>query len=292
MATSVTITGTGTPMVAPGRAGPGALVQHGDIALQVDAGRATTLRLAEAGLDLADLTGLLLTHHHSDHMVGVPDVVLTRWIANGTKPCPPLPVHCPDGRIVEFIGQMFAGLEFDISSRTDLFGYPSRPEPDVHTFAPSADAPVHVATFDDIVVEAVAVDHGNVEPAVAYRFSTPDGVIVISGDTAVCPQLEGFAQGADILVHEAFSPELMTRRGAPPARIEHMRHLHSDVGKLGAMAARLEVPQLVVTHLIPAPPTPEAASVYVDGIRAGGYEGDLVVADDLHTAQIPGQEMP
>ncbi len=287
MPTSVTITGSGVPMIAPGRAGPGALIRHEETALQVDCGRATALRLTEADVNLGDLTAMLITHHHSDHLLGLADVVLTRWIAHGPRPCPPLPIHCPDGPIVDYLEHLFDGLEPDIQSRVDILGYPSGPEPDVATFAVPADGASLIGSFGEVMVEAIAVRHGGVVPAVAYRFTTPDGVVVISGDTTVCPELEGFAGGADILVHEAFSADLMRHRQAPPARIEAMAKIHADVRAVGAMARRLDVAQLVITHMIPSPNTPEDGAMYADGIRDGGYEGDLAIADDLHVARIP-----
>ncbi len=80
MTTTVTLTGTGVPMPAPGRAGPGALVRFDDIALQFDAGRATTQRLVDLGVDPHALTAMFVTHVHSDHVVDLPDVAITRWL--------------------------------------------------------------------------------------------------------------------------------------------------------------------------------------------------------------------
>lgn len=78
MGTAVVITGTGVPHVAPGRAGPGVLVSCGDVHIQFDAGRATALRLVEAGVRAGDLDALFVTHHHSDHLTGLTDVLFAR----------------------------------------------------------------------------------------------------------------------------------------------------------------------------------------------------------------------
>ena len=80
MTTEVIRTGTGVPHPRPGRAGAGVLVRHGDVALQFDAGRSTVMRLMDAGTPPHALTALFLTHVHSDHVVGLPDVAMTRWI--------------------------------------------------------------------------------------------------------------------------------------------------------------------------------------------------------------------
>ncbi|MCY4632596.1 MAG: MBL fold metallo-hydrolase, partial [bacterium] len=80
MTTSITITGSGIPMPSPGRAGAGVLVRHDDTLIQIDAGPATLFRLTEAGIDITRLAALVITHHHSDHLMGIPELVLTRWI--------------------------------------------------------------------------------------------------------------------------------------------------------------------------------------------------------------------
>lgn len=97
MTTTVTLTGTGVPHPSPGRAGAGVLVRHGDSALQFDAGRATVLRLVEAGCAMHQLDALFVTHLHSDHLVDLADVVMTRWIQQVLHPSGTLPIVVPEG---------------------------------------------------------------------------------------------------------------------------------------------------------------------------------------------------
>ena len=218
MATDVMITGSGIPLPSPGRAGAGALVRHDGTMIQVDAGPATTFRLTEAGVDITELAGLVITHHHSDHLMGIPDLVLTRWIRNGARPCPALPIHCPAGHAVDYVESLFHNLQPDIEARIGLAGFPDRPDPAVHPFEPQQ-TPTKVATFGAVLVESVLVEHGGVRPAVAYRFTTPDGVVVISGDTRACDAVERLATGADILVHEVLRSAKLLELGLPgPAR--------------------------------------------------------------------------
>lgn len=285
MTTSVTITGSGTPMPSPGRAGPGALIQHDDTAIQVDAGRATALRLADAGISMPNLDALLVTHHHSDHMLGIPDLVLGRWISNGPRPCPSLPIHCPVGPVEQFVGNLFDRIGPDIENRFNQLRYVDPPDPTVHAFEPTAE-PTTIAKYGEIVVDSVLVEHGGLEPAVSFRFTTPDGVIVISGDTRACDAVERFAAEADVLVHEAFSPELLARRGLPPHGIENMAHHHADAEVLGALAARIEVPHLIVTHMIPSPMNDAETKLFAEAVRGAGFAGELTIADDLFTAAL------
>lgn len=290
MATTVTITGSGTPFLAAGRAGAGVLVRHDSATIQIDAGRATVLRIAEAGVDLTELSAVLLTHHHSDHMLGMTDLVLTRWTIHGRQGCAPLPIYCPIGPAIDYLEHLFEYLEPDVQSRIGVSGYPIRPEPDVTGFEPSADDPVNVTTIGEIDVDAIAVDHGDLAPAVAYRLTTPDGVVVISGDTTICPQVETLAANADILVHEAFSSDLLHAAGQPASRIENLAHHHADARDVGELASRLDVPELVITHMVPSPQTPQTVAAFENAIRDGGYGGKLTISDDLYTTTLVSKE--
>jgi Metallo-beta-lactamase superfamily len=97
MTTEVILTGTGLPGATPGRAGAGTLMRTGQVAVQFDAGRATALRLAEAGTHPAQLDALFLTHVHSDHVQDVPDLTMTRWLHQKFETTGPLPIVAPDG---------------------------------------------------------------------------------------------------------------------------------------------------------------------------------------------------
>ena len=285
MTTAVTITGSGIPMPSPGRAGAGALLRHDDTLIQVDAGPATLFRLTEAEVDITRLSALAITHHHSDHLMGIPELVLTRWIRNGALPCPALPIYCPAGAAVRYVESLFDNLEPDIAARIGLAGFPDRPEPEVHPFEPAAH-PTVVARVGDVLVESVLVDHGDIQPAVAYRFTTPDGVVVVSGDTRACDAVERLATGADILVHEVLRSAKLLELGLPARRVERLAQLHAEAPTLGALAARAGVAQLVLTHLMPAPEGAEDTASLTAEVRSGGYTGNVVVASDLHTATI------
>ncbi len=130
MTTHVTLTGTGIPPVEPGRAGAGCLVRFRDdrstTALQFDAGRATALRLAEAGQDPAVLDALFVTHHHSDHVSGIPDLVMAGWLK---RPLPSLPtLVAPAGPAVRFLETMLDPYVDDIDVRVRHTGRrPPRP---------------------------------------------------------------------------------------------------------------------------------------------------------------------
>ena len=117
MTTTVTLTGTGTPLPASRRAGPGVLVRYGDHALQFDAGRGTTARLAETGVQPNALTAVFLTHVHSDHVTDLPYLAMTRWLFRNLAPAGPLPVVAAAGQAADFVTKMLEPYAADIASR-------------------------------------------------------------------------------------------------------------------------------------------------------------------------------
>ena len=122
MTTEVVLTGTGVPHPRPGQAGAGALVRHGDVALQIDAGRSTVLRLMEAGTPPHALTATFLTHVHSDHVVGLPDLAMTRWIQQQLVRSGPLVVVAPEGAPTRFVERMLDPYDEDIAVRREHVG--------------------------------------------------------------------------------------------------------------------------------------------------------------------------
>jgi ribonuclease Z len=273
------ITGTGVPHLAPGRAGPGVLVRHGETALQFDAGRATALRLCEAGTQPQALSALFITHHHSDHLTGLVDVIFTRWLQTHGHHVP-LAILAPTGPATRFLEHMLDPWQDEIAVRVEHADHPQRPDPVITGFEASAE-PAEVWREGDVRVSACTVHHEPVVPAVAYRVETPDGAVVISGDTVACDEVARLAQGAEVLVHEAFRRSLL----APLAdRFPHLAAIsayHADSAALGPTASSAGVRTLVLTHLIPSPTTDEHKQGFVDDVRAGGYSGEVIVADDL-----------
>jgi ribonuclease Z len=283
--TTVTLTGTGVPHPAPGRAGPGALVRHGDVALQFDAGRATVLRLADAGVGIHELSALFVTHVHSDHLVDLADLVMTRWLQGTLHPARPLPIVAVDGLVTRYVATMLEPYADDIAVRVEHV-QPAPPELDVRPFELPM-TPTEVWRSDDgsVGVEAVAVHHEPVHEAVAYRVTTPEGVVVISGDTRVCDEVRDLAAGADVVVHEACRQATMATliAGTP---FETIFDYHADTTTLGAMAEAAEVRHLVLTHLIPPPVDETAEQDFVADVRAGGYTGPVTVGRDLITIEL------
>jgi ribonuclease Z len=129
------------------------------------------------------------------------------------------------------------------------------------------------------------VHHEPVPDAVAYRIETPDGVVVISGDTRVCDEVEQLAADADVLVHEACRTSAMAPLIAGTV-FETIFSYHADTVALGSMAARAGVPHVLLTHLVPPPENNTDEDAFIADLRQGGYGGEVTVGRDLATAVV------
>lgn len=280
--TTVTITGTGCPNLDPDRAGPGVLVSVVDEEslvhhLQFDAGRNTVPRLKAVDVEPRHLDAVFLTHYHSDHLLGLQDIVLTHWIFDADDDDARLTVVAPNGATRRFCDRMLGLWDDDLDVRSEHNGRPPEPKLDIIGFD-TPEEPTEVWRHGPIRVLAGPVRHEPVVGAVGYRIETPSGVVAISGDTKVCPEMETLARGADVVVYEAMRMDVINQR--PPHRL-YITEYHADTRLIGRQMADLDVPTLMLTHLIPAPSTEDEKQLFVDEVREGGYEGSIIVCDDL-----------
>lgn len=240
--------------------------------------------MSESGFDIGELTALFITHHHSDHMLGLPDVLTTRWMELYKAPADRLPVYAPDGMAADIADHVMDAWRDEVAMRVKHAGYQNPdPRPDVRRFTATQNVEL-VAEFGDAKVESSLVEHSPVEPAVGYRVSTPSGVVAVSGDTRVCTGLENLCRGADVAVCEVIRPKGLVGLLSNPDKIAAY---HADIEELGQMAARAEVGHLLLTHLIPPPKSAADKQAFVDDILATGYSGEVTVADDLTELILP-----
>ena len=257
-------------------------MRSGGLALQFDAGRATTLRLAAVGSSPVDLDAAFVTHHHSDHVSGLEDLVMSRWIMDRLDEHPPLPIFAPAGPATDFLERMLDHWEHDLAVRSAHTERGTCPGYEVEPFE-IEDLLVEVWREGEVLVKAGPVRHEPVTPAAGYRIETPDGVIAISGDTLVCPEVAALAEGADVLIYEAMRFESIRAR---PEHLHFVLDYHADTVLMGAQAQDLGLPRLVLTHLIPEPLTEEDRKGFADDVRRGGYTGEVIVAEDLTTVTL------
>lgn len=273
MPLSVTLLGTGSPLPDPNRAGPSTLVQAGDANLLVDAGRGCVMRLAGAGLFPSMVTGVLLTHLHSDHICALNDVITSHWV---TSPTPtPLPIHGPPGTasVVAGIEQM---LQPDIGYRLDHHDdLTAGPQLEVEEHGPD-----ETFTTGACTVTTHATDHRPVEPTLGYRIEHEGAVAAIAGDTIPCAGLDALCVGADLYVQTVIRDDLVAL--VPNARLQDILDYHSTVAQAAQTAARAGVGTLVLTHYVP-PLQPGQEDAW-RAIAAEHFDGAIVLGDDLTRA--------
>jgi ribonuclease Z len=270
----VTLLGTGNPRPSADRFGPSILVEAGPERLLIDAGRGCPIRLFQAGSAafVSGVTAVVLTHLHSDHVVGLPDLWLTGWMFGRAVP---LEVLGPAGT-----RELAAGLErayaFDVRMRRDV---------DERLSAPGAELrardvePGVVLERNGVTVTAFAVDHGPVAPAFGYRVDYAGRSVVFSGDTRYTEAMIAASKGADVIVHEVVSPEVERRRARvkDPAVLERIIARHTTPEQAGRIFSAVKPRLAVYSHIVPSPAT--AADLI--GPTRRTWSGRLAVGYDL-----------
>ena len=275
----VTLLGTGTPNPRPERFGPSTLVEAGPQKLVFDMGRGVTIRLWQAGVRLGGVDAHFLTHFHSDHTVGLPDLWLTGWLQPSYgRRAAPFVLHGPAGTraLMDGLQQAFAD---DIRIRLiDEKNPPAGIAVQVHEFT----APAVVYERDGVKVSAFVVDHGEaIRPAVGYKIQYGGRSVVLSGDTRLSEEVARQATGADLLIHEVavVSPDLLPRSPALQPILAH----HTSPQQAGTVFARARPRLAVYSHIVRVgdgtTPPPGDADIVRETRKA--YAGPLVVGVDL-----------
>jgi ribonuclease BN (tRNA processing enzyme) len=272
----VVMLGTGTPNADPERSGPSvAIVVHGRAYL-VDCGPGVVRRAAAAhrngvaALAPEKLGIVFITHLHSDHTLGLADLMLTPWVLERRDP---LEVYGPVG-VRSMADHLLAAYAEDIRVRIEGL------EPDktegwqVHAHEVTA-GPVYQDS--NVKVTAFAVPHANWRHAFGYRFETRDRVIVVSGDTQPSDAVVSACDSCDILVHEVYSADRFAT--LPPAWQRYHANAHTSTTELAALASRAKPRLLVLYHQLFWGTDDQGL---VREVRRG-YDGTVVSAKDLET---------
>ena len=322
----VSLTGTlGGPAFYQDLAGAGTLVRYGsvenncgDVNLQFDTGRATGMRLSELGVSAAQVDAIFITHLHSDHTVGMIDLLQTRWHFFGG----PVDLVCSANIQVgglharEMSCESFADNITAAAQRSGEIAQRSsestRREPEgpanlvnfVPVGLPLPATPEIVWASGEVSVSAIASTH--IAGHLSFRVDTPAGSVVIGGDagnekpapprdSSTSAGVRRLSEGADVLVHSAIHPAFGPDTGSTfPAPIFYRQSTTTDLGSLAQDAG---VKHLMLTHLIPvlgAPshgiyPVPGGAldeQDYEDSVLESGYEGQVYVGKDLMTIRL------
>jgi ribonuclease Z len=272
--TRIILLGTGTPYPDPAASGPATAIVVGGRVFLIDAGPGVMRRLSAAGLPVNGVEALFVTHLHTDHTLGYPDLIFTSWVMGRHTP---LQAYGPHG-LKNMTDHLIAAYAEDIHVRT--YGLeretPNGYRVEVHEIRPGV-----VYERDGVRVSAIPVLHGSWKEAYAYRFDTPDRSVLVSGDTRPSEALVSAAKGVDVLIHEVYSAARLAPEKRPGGEFwpRYMRAFHTSDVELGAMAARIQPKLLILYHVVrTGNPTGEEL---LAGVRAGGFKGRAVVGKDL-----------
>lgn len=244
----VVLLGTGSPIPDPERSGPGLAIVVNGRSYVVDAGpgivrrsTAAALRDSIPALRVANLRRVFITHLHSDHTLGLPDVMLTPAVMHRKAP---LVVYGPPGTRA-MVTHLLAAYREDIALRVHGLehGDSAAYRVIVHEVAPGV-----VYRDSNVTVTAFRVPHGSWKYAFGYRFDAGSRSIVISGDTKAGDAVVDVCHGCDVLVHEVYSKKGFDRLSTEDQRYHSA--FHTSGIELGDLATRARPRLVVLTHYL------------------------------------------
>lgn len=286
--TQIVMLGTGTPIPDPERSGPAVAIVVDSVAYLFDAGAGVGRRAAAAGVKGVKAfasrtpTGqpsprfdrIFLTHLHSDHTLGLADAIFTPWIQGRATP---IDIYGPPGtnRLVTAI---LDGYSEDVSERLHASG---GPPPNGWKAAVHEISAGEVFRDSRVTVTAFAVPHADWKYAFGYRIQTPDGVIVLSGDTRPTDAVEKQCRECDVLIHEVYSDSGFA--ALPAIRQKYHAHAHTSATQLGEIAARAKPRLLILNHQLFFGSSDEKLLSEVQS----RFNGRVISAKDLDVFTVP-----
>ncbi len=293
----VGVCGSASPMPDPNRAGPCNFVIAGKQLIMIDAGSSGVRRMALMGASAGDISAILLTHVHSDHIDGLGEAILQSWVTKGRSR--PLLILGPQGteRVVNGFNEAYA---VDATFRTAHHGDAVAPESGFGGISREIELNESVGQSvildtDGLKVTAFLVQHEPVAPAFGFRFDYRGRSVVISGDTKYSDRLVEVAKGADLLFHEAQQDKMVAILGAAAraagddvlAKIsEDILTYHTTPEDAARAADAAGVSQLVLTHLTPPIPLRYLYRAFLgDAPRIFGKK--IVIAEDGMLFSLP-----
>jgi ribonuclease BN (tRNA processing enzyme) len=281
--TRIVFLGTkGGPRVGLGPSNPANLVVVNGTPFVIDCGMGVSHQLVAAGIPLETIKYIFISHHHSDHNLEYGNLAYNAWAAGLSTP-----IHSFGPKGLEAMTRTYWELnKFDIETRIADEG-----RPDLRQLLIARDITEDgvVLQTADVKVTAFRTPHPPITDNFAYKFETPDGVIVFSSDTNYNPKLAEFAKDADVLVHEAlyvpWVDRLVTRVKNGATLKKHLLASHTAAEDVGRIADAANVKVLVMSHLVPG--DLDVTNEQWLGEAKKTFKGRIIVARDLMELKLP-----
>ena len=283
----VALCGTGSPFPDPQHAAPCTMVIAGKTVLQFDAGSSAPRQINRMGLSTGPIQATFLTHFHSDHIDGLGELMMTRWAQQSSNK--PMLLIAPKGGESVLAGFIEA-YRNDTSYRTAHHGVDTM-NPEMSGAKGVFFEPTALSTvFEEagVKVEAFAVKHPPIDPAVGYRVSYKGRTVVISGDTQPSDNLVEVSKGADLLLHEALHPELVGRLQSIAFESKRLKlakifqdipNYHTTPLEVAQEAQKAGVKAVVLNHIVPPLPLPPMREIFMKG-TSQAYNGPMTIGED------------
>jgi ribonuclease Z len=280
----VTLLGTGAPIPSIERFGPATLVEAGGQKFLFDCGRGTAQRIWQSKISLGEVNSLFLTHLHSDHIVGIPDLWLTGWIpATYGRRSVPLNVWGPTGTR-EMMDGLVKAYSWDTKTRNK-----EKNKDDNGILVNATDISQGVIyQKDGITITAFIVDHADfIDSALGFRLDYKDRSVVLSGDTRYSENLVQHAKGADVLIHEVAVANEESMRKYP--LINQILCFHTSPEEAGKVFEKVKPKLAVYSHIVlltgdKSIPPPNMEDVLLRTRK--NYSGPLEAGEDLMAIEI------
>jgi len=262
--------GTGGPEITVEREGIATLLEIGNRTLLVDAGRNAMQNLYEAGVDPRDVTEILFTHLHNDHVEGLPTLWMTGWFLLGRTET--LTVWGPPGTraMIDGMWQMY---RFDMEKRSNEFNDKALLRIDVHEI----EAPKVAIDEDGLTVRAIPAEHDDGNPAFGYVIENAGRRVVLTGDTRLYDELPKIARDADVLVSNVLSiPDALAAKPEMQGVVAKLMTIDEAVRLFNAAKPGLAV----YSHFVGKELPDDGDQFIEEATRRSGYGGPLFLARD------------
>ena len=297
----------GGPKAVKFRSEPATLLIADKIPYLIDVGAGTDRQLAWAGVRHSDVRAVFITHHHIDHDGGLVSFMSLTWFEKAWHHLSPTPVDIYGPPATSYL--VHTAVDYlGVSERIFRAGVPALIPSDgmfpAHDIATNGE----VYSKDGVRVVAAQNSHfffasrgltGEIDKSYAYRFDTPSGSVVFTGDTGPSDAVAKLAEGADVLVSEvcacteapASKAEGDGAVTGPPVGLDaeedfHMAHEHLAPEEVGRIATRAHVKTVILTHFVPGEDDETDATEYISGVRRT-FSGTVIAARDLFEFDLP-----
>ena len=288
--------GAGSPMPDERRMGACTVIIAGKRLFVFDTGNGSARNIGKLGISHGRIEAIFLTHFHSDHIDGLGELLMQRWVSTGNVA--PVPLYGPPG-VEKVVGGFMQAYGQDQHYRVAHHGEKTLPASGFGATALPFTAPDagHVVLLKDadLGISAFNVDHSPVHPAVGYAIRYKGRSVVLSGDTKKSTAVQREAAGVDVLVHEALSAPMVSllEQAAESARRLNVKKLmadivdyHSSPEQAAETARDAKVKFLLLNHIAPPLPLPGMEKAFL-GAAPSIFSGPLRVGADGDFLTLP-----